>query len=211
MRSLWDSGIAHALAGTTSLDEVLRVLDVPRDEIAPVPPAPEAAAPRPAIKEPAPRLASESASSHIVQVGGAAFELLDADLVDEELASDGRITVLLVDDEEPLRNALRDVLEDEGFRVFEASDGAEAIEQVDMRVPDVIVLDLMLPQVDGYEVLRMLRAREATLNTRVIVLTAHGDEDSEVRVFRAGADDFLAKPFRPRALSARIRALAGRE
>ena len=211
MRSLWDSGIAHALAGTTSLDEVLRVLDVPRDEVVPAPPVPEAAAPRAAIRESAPRQASELASNHIVQVGGAAFELLDADLVDEEPASDGRITVLLVDDEEPLRHALRDVLEDEGFRVFEASDGAEAIEQVDMRVPDVIVLDLMLPQVDGYEVLRMLRAREATLNTRVIVLTAHGDEDSEVRVFRAGADDFLAKPFRARALSARIRALAGRE
>ncbi|HUF27941.1 MAG TPA: response regulator, partial [Gemmatimonadaceae bacterium] len=98
-----------------------------------------------------------------------------------------------------------------GFRVFEARDGAEAIEQIDRCVPDVVVLDLVLPQVDGYEVLRLLRARESTMETRVIVLTAHGDEESEVRVFQAGADDFLAKPFRPRALSARIRALAGRE
>jgi DNA-binding response OmpR family regulator len=146
----------------------------------------------------------------MVAVGGAAFELLDADTPAEEPKADGRISVLLVDDEDGLRKALRDVLEDDGFRVFDARDGAEAIEQIDRHAPDVVVLDLMLPQVDGFEVLRMLRAREATVNTRVIVLTAHGDEDSEVRVFRAGADDFLAKPFRARALSARIRALAAR-
>jgi type II secretory ATPase GspE/PulE/Tfp pilus assembly ATPase PilB-like protein len=213
MRSLWDSGIAHALAGTTSLEEVIRVLDIPRDEVATPAasdriPAPVRSGP---VREPPARARVDAPNSTMVQVGGAAFELLDAEVPDDALAIDGRITVLLVDDEAPLRRALRDVLEDEGFRVFEAADGAEAIEQMDHRVPDVVVLDLMLPQVDGYEVLRMLRAREATVNTRVIVLTAHGDEESEVRVFRAGADDFLAKPFRPRALSARIRALAGRE
>ena len=215
MRSLWDSAVAHVLTGTTSLDEVIRVLDIPRDEVAsaraPVPTPVAVPVVRKAIRESAGHVAGEVERKALVQVGGAAFELLDTDLPDEDITQDGRITVLLVDDEEPLRKALRDVLEDEGFRVFEAADGAQAIEQVDKRVPDVVVLDLMLPQVDGYEVLRMLRARETTLNTRVIVLTAHGDEESEVRVFRAGADDFLAKPFRPRALSARIRALAGRE
>jgi type II secretory ATPase GspE/PulE/Tfp pilus assembly ATPase PilB-like protein len=209
MRSLWDSGIAHALAGTTSLDEVIRVLDVPRDEAADR--VVESVAVRSAIRETPARATAAVAGTTMVQVGGAAFELLDADVVEEQLAPDGRIRVLLVDDEAALRRALRDTLEDEGFRVFEAADGAEAMAQVDRHAPDVIVLDLMLPQVDGYEVLRMLRAREATLETRVLVLTAHGDEESEVRVFRAGADDFLAKPFRPRALSARIRALAGRE
>jgi type II secretory ATPase GspE/PulE/Tfp pilus assembly ATPase PilB-like protein len=214
MRSLWDSAVAHVLAGTTSLDEVIRVLDIPRDEVAaPRAPTP-ASAPattRKAIREPAALGKGEIDGRALVQVGGAAFELLDTDVPEDDVLPDGRITVLLVDDEEPLRRALRDTLEDEGFRVIEAADGAQAIEQVDRHAPDVVVLDLMLPQVDGYEVLRMLRAREATLNTRVIVLTAHGDEDSEVRVFRAGADDFLAKPFRPRALSARIKALAGRE
>jgi type II secretory ATPase GspE/PulE/Tfp pilus assembly ATPase PilB-like protein len=213
MRSLWDSAVAHVLSGTTSLDEVIRVLDIPRDEVSAARSPTPVVVPvsRKAIRESAAHVPGEVERKALVQVGGAAFELLDTDVPEEDITQDGRITVLLVDDEEPLRKALRDVLEDEGFRVFEAADGAQAIEQVDKRVPDVVVLDLMLPQVDGYEVLRMLRARETTLNTRVIVLTAHGDEESEVRVFRAGADDFLAKPFRPRALSARIRALAGRE
>jgi Tfp pilus assembly pilus retraction ATPase PilT/CheY-like chemotaxis protein len=208
MRSLWDAAIGHVLSGSTSLDEVIRVLDVPRDETAsraPREPVPQ----RTAARGPVART-DESHGGTLVPVGGAAFELLDADAPPEEPLVDGRISVLLVDDEDGLRKALRDVLEDEGFRVFDASDGAAAIEQIDRHAPDVVVLDLMLPQVDGFEVLRMLRAREATVNTRVIVLTAHGDEDSEVRVFRAGADDFLAKPFRARALSARIRALAAR-
>jgi type II secretory ATPase GspE/PulE/Tfp pilus assembly ATPase PilB-like protein/ActR/RegA family two-component response regulator len=212
MRSLWDAAIGHALTGATSLDEVIRVLDVPRDEEATAATTSPAVEPvtRVAIREPAVLGPEPPKSSTMVPVGGAAFELLDADLPDDDEADDGRISVLLVDDEDGLRKALRDVLEDEGFRVYDARDGAEAIEQVDRHAPDVIVLDLMLPQVDGFEVLRMLRAREATVNTRVIVLTAHGDEDSEVRVFKAGADDFLAKPFRARALSARIRALAAR-
>jgi CheY-like chemotaxis protein len=207
MRSLWDAAIGHVLSGATSLDEVIRVLDVPRDEGANG--SSRDAAPRVAIREPVSR-EPEPRASTMVAVGGAAFELLDADTPAEEPKADGRISVLLVDDEDGLRKALRDVLEDDGFRVFDARDGAEAIEQIDRHAPDVVVLDLMLPQVDGFEVLRMLRAREATVSTRVIVLTAHGDEDSEVRVFRAGADDFLAKPFRARALSARIRALAAR-
>ena len=207
MRSLWDAAIGHVLSGSTSLDEVIRVLDVPRDESETG--STREATPRVAIREAAAR-DPEPRASTMVPVGGAAFELLDADSPVDEPASDGRISVLLVDDEDGLRKALRDVLEDDGFRVFDARDGAEAIEQIDRHAPDVVVLDLMLPQVDGFEVLRMLRAREATVNTRVIVLTAHGDEESEVRVFRAGADDFLAKPFRARALSARIRALAAR-
>ena len=209
MRSLWDAAIGHVLSGATSLDEVIRVLDVPRDD-EPAPPSVLEPAPRVAIREPALRDTELPKAGTMVAVGGAAFELLDGDLVADEPADDGRISVLLVDDEDGLRKALRDVLEDEGFRVYDAKDGVEAIEQVDRHAPDVVVLDLMLPQVDGFEVLRMLRAREATVNTRVIVLTAHGDEDFEVRVFKAGADDFLAKPFRARALSARIRALAAR-
>ena len=205
MRSLWDSAIAHVIGGLTSLDEVIRVLDVPREEAS----ATETAPARVAVRSNGSESVSDSRA--MIQVGGAAFELIDSEGPAAAPPSDGRITVLLVDDEAALRQALRGVLEDEGFRVFEAQDGAEAIEQIDRCVPDVVVLDLMLPQVDGYEVLRLLRARESTMETRVIVLTAHGDEESEVRVFQAGADDFLAKPFRPRALSARIRALAGRE
>ncbi|MGI9077354.1 MAG: response regulator transcription factor, partial [Gemmatimonadaceae bacterium] len=119
-------------------------------------------------------------------------------------------SVLLVENEEPLRRALRDVLEREGFTILEASNGARAITEIDRSAPDLVLLDLDLPDIDGYEVLRRLRARPGTAKTRVLVLTARGDEESEVKVFEAGADDYLTKPFRPRALSARIRALVRR-
>ena len=76
--------------------------------------------------------------------------------------------------------------------------------------PDIIVLDLNLPGFDGYGVLSHLRSRPATAGIPVIVLTAKGDEDNEVRVFELGADDFLTKPFRARALSARLEAVLGR-
>ena len=73
--------------------------------------------------------------------------------------------------------------------------------------PDAVVLDLNLPRLDGYDVLARLRARPQTSSLPVIVLTAKGDEDNEVRVFELGANDFLTKPFRPRALTARLRSL----
>ncbi|PYP59601.1 MAG: hypothetical protein DMD40_02365 [Gemmatimonadetes bacterium] len=76
--------------------------------------------------------------------------------------------------------------------------------------PRTFVLDLNLPGLDGYGVLSHLRSRPATANIPVIVLTAKGDEDNEVRVFELGADDFLTKPFRARALSARLEAVLGR-
>jgi DNA-binding response OmpR family regulator len=133
-----------------------------------------------------------------------ALQLLD-DLFDETF--NGKKTVLLVEDEEPLRRVLRDLLEREGFTVVEAADGVEALDEVDRSAPDVLVLDLNLPRLDGYGVLSHLRARPSTAKLPVIVLTAKGDEDNEVRVFENGANDFLTKPFRPRALSARLRAL----
>jgi DNA-binding response OmpR family regulator len=118
-----------------------------------------------------------------------------------------RSTVLLVEDEEPLRHVLRDLLERDGYSVVEARDGVEALDEVDRSAPDVIVLDLNLPRLDGYGVLAHLRARAATARVPILVLTAKGDEDNEVRVFESGANDFLTKPFRPRALSARLRSL----
>ena len=92
----------------------------------------------------------------------------------------------------------------------EARDGIQALDQVDKFGPDVVVLDLNLPGLDGYGVLAHLRSRPATVNVPVIVLTAKGDEDNEVRVFELGADDFLTKPFRARALSARLDAVLNR-
>ena len=187
MATLWESGVAHVLAGSTSVEELVRVLDIP------------------VVPPPAAEDATRGAG------GDVAFELLD-DLRAGAAAAerDEAITVLLVEDEASLRRVLRDVLEHEGLRVVEAGDGIQALEEVDRCAPDVVVLDLRLPQLDGWEVLRRLRARASTAGTRVLVLTALGDEDNEVRVFEGGADDFLTKPFRPKALTARIRALVRR-
>ena len=115
--------------------------------------------------------------------------------------------VLLVEDEDQLRGVLRDLLEREGFTVVEARDGVQALDEIDRSAPDAMVLDLNLPKIDGYQVLNHIRARPATASIPVLVLTAREDEDSEVKVFESGANDFISKPFRPRALSARLKAL----
>jgi DNA-binding response OmpR family regulator len=135
------------------------------------------------------------------------FQLVD------EVAVDGRAApkkVLLVEDEDALRRVMKDLLEREGFICFEAADGVKALDEIDRAAPDIVVLDLNLPRLDGYGVLSHLRARPATQDLPVIVLTAKGDEDSEVRVFEFGASDYLTKPFRPRALSARLHSLLAR-
>jgi CheY-like chemotaxis protein len=142
-----------------------------------------------------------------------AFELIEEEVVIEEPARRGGArgqTVLLVDDEEFLRRVMKDLLVREGYEVVEAGNGVEALDQTDRHAPDVIVLDLNLPGMDGYSVLAELRSRPATRNIPVVVLTAKGDEDNEVRVFELGADDFLTKPFRAKALSKRLEVVLGR-
>jgi DNA-binding response OmpR family regulator len=140
------------------------------------------------------------------------FELLpDGELPPPIVAPAGsKGTVLLVEDEDGLRSVLRDLLERDGFRVVEAPDGVQALDQVDRVGPDIVILDLNLPGLDGYTVLQRLRSRPATARLPVVVLTAKGDEDNEARVFELGADDFLAKPFRARSLSVRLEAVLGR-
>ncbi len=231
MRGLWESGIQHVRAGVTSIDEVLRVLEIPGDaqrsstnvrastmtdavteedgRHAPAAPRGSTAAPLPTeILTPAPRgyiptlHATPSAS-----FAGPSFQLVD----EENVNANGQSKkVLLVEDEDSLRRVVKDLLEREGFTVFEAADGVKALDEIDRQAPDIVVLDLNLPRLDGYGVLSHLRARPATANLPVIVLTAKGDEDSEVRVFEYGASDYLTKPFRPRALSARLHSLLAR-
>jgi DNA-binding response OmpR family regulator len=118
--------------------------------------------------------------------------------------------VLLVEDEDQLRRVMKDLLERQGYTVAEARDGGQALDQVDRVAPDVIILDLNLPGLDGFSVLSQLRSRPTTRDIPVVVLTAKGDEDNEVRVFELGAADFITKPFRARALSARLEAVLGR-
>ena len=134
-----------------------------------------------------------------------AFELID-DPVHTPRRT-GKPTILLVEDEVHLRQVLKEMLERDGFTVIEAGDGIQALEEVDHAAPDAVVLDLNLPRLDGFGVLARLRSRLQTASLPVIVLTAVSDEDNEVRVFEGGANDFLAKPFRPRALTARLKAL----
>jgi type IV pilus assembly protein PilB len=216
MGSLWESGLRHVLAGESTLDELLRVTDVPaqsapvrvhRRETAPARPARTAPGSEPAAPPPA-------------ATGSLAELAVEFDLVDEEdtapagtaapAARGTGTTVLLVEDEEQLRRVMKDLLERDGYTVAEARDGVQALDQVDRFAPDVIILDLNLPGIDGYSVLAQLRSRPATRTIPVVVLTAKGDEDNEVRVFELGADDFITKPFRAKALSARLEAVLGR-
>jgi type IV pilus assembly protein PilB len=214
MRSLFESGLSRVVAGDTTIEELLRVLEIPQDDPAR---AASKATPRAAPRQAHPAHDGAHGNARAPQQEtpvapsghDAAFELLD-DVTSHGKPRRDQATVLLVEDEEPLRRVLRDLLERDGFNVIEASDGVLALDEVDRGAPDIMVLDLNLPRLDGYGVLSHLRARQATSALPVIVLTAKGDEDSEVRVFEYGASDFLTKPFRPRALSARINALLGR-
>ena len=216
MRSLWESGIGHVLRGESSIDELMRVVDVPFEGAAAETPPENVAGAAEAQQAAGPRKRSSrhsmnplSAAAEIIEDDGRldlsseAFELLDSIGKGARVQTLSR-KVLLVDDEDQLRRVMKDLLEREGYTVAEARDGVQALDQVDKFAPDVVVLDLNLPGLDGYGVLSHLRSRPATVNVPVIVLTAKGDEDNEVRVFELGADDFLTKPFRARALSARI-------
>src|SRR5262245_49094424 len=116
--------------------------------------------------------------------------------------------VLVVDDDEPIAAALRRALEYEGFRVSVARDGIAALEQTRRDAPDLVVLDLMLPGIDGVTVCQRLRAER--IETLVLMLTARDATADRVRGLDAGADDYLAKPFAYEELLARIRALLRR-
>src|SRR6266849_3677919 len=218
MKGLWDSGLAHVLRGESTLDELTRVVDIP--EVDERPPEAAAAARRStgggkaqpgsshgaavAFTEPAHSASPEELTAH--------FELLEEPEPPRVSGPHGLPArkVLLVDDEDSLRRVVKDLLERDGYIVSEARDGVQALDQVDRVGPDIIVLDLNMPGLDGYGVLSHLRSRPATADIPVIVLTAKSDEDNEVRVFELGADDFLTKPFRARALSARLEAVLGR-
>ncbi len=118
--------------------------------------------------------------------------------------------VLIVEDETALVELLRYNLEQSGFRVSVAYDGEEALASVQDDVPDLILLDWMLPLMSGIEVCRQLRRQTSTANLPIIMLTARGEEGDRVRGLDAGADDYVAKPFSPTELVARIRAVLRR-
>ena len=116
-------------------------------------------------------------------------------------------TILVVDDEPTVRETVAEALTADGFSVFAAADGREALDRFRERQPDLVVLDLMLPQLSGIEVCRILRAESGV---PIIMLTARSSELDKVVGLELGADDYVTKPFSLRELSARIRALLRR-
>ena len=118
-----------------------------------------------------------------------------------------RRRILVVDDEERMVRFIRLNLEHDGFQVSEAFNGKEAIQKMRDLTPDLILLDVMMPDLDGFEVLETIREIS---NVPVIMLTAKGEEDDRVRGLELGADDYVTKPFSPRELVSRVKAVLRR-
>jgi len=118
--------------------------------------------------------------------------------------------ILVVEDEDALATLLHYNLVKEGYDVAVAGDGEEALLLADERLPDLVVLDWMLPKVSGIEVCRRLRSRPETRNVPIIILTARGEETDRIRGLDTGADDYVVKPFSMTELTARIRAVLRR-
>ena len=118
--------------------------------------------------------------------------------------------VLVMEDEDALATLLSYNLEKEGYRVVVASDGEEGMLQIEERLPDLVLLDWMLPKLSGIEVCRRIRGKPETRNMPIIMLTARGEESDRIRGLDTGADDYLTKPFSMSELIARIRAVLRR-
>lgn len=118
--------------------------------------------------------------------------------------------ILVVDDEPHILELVKFNLEASGFKVFDAPDGQKAIELAQTANPDLILLDLMLPGIDGLEVCRILRQQKTTREIPIIMLTAKSEEIDKVLGLEIGADDYITKPFSPRELTARVKAVLRR-
>lgn len=118
--------------------------------------------------------------------------------------------ILIVEDDRSLADVLEYNLRQDGYRTIVANDGQEGLQQAKLRSPDLVVLDLMLPMVDGLEICRRLRADPVTRNILVLMLTAKSEETDQVVGFSVGTDDYVSKPFSVKVLLERIRALLRR-
>ena len=118
--------------------------------------------------------------------------------------------ILVVDDEKDIIELVRYNLEKEGFKVISAMDGEKALEIVSREEPEIIILDLMLPGIDGLDVCRELKRNDPTSSIPIIMLTAKGEESDIVIGLGLGADDYITKPFSPRVLVARVKAVLRR-
>lgn len=118
--------------------------------------------------------------------------------------------ILIVDDEPDIRELIEYNLKKEGYQVFTASNGQEGVAEAKRVLPDLIILDIMMPKMDGIEACRILRTMNDFKNTFMVFLTARSEEYSEIAGFNVGADDYIAKPIKPRALTSRINAILRR-
>jgi len=119
-------------------------------------------------------------------------------------------TLLIVEDEADIRELISFNLEMSGYEVIKAADGEEGLTLARRHQPDLIILDIMLPGMDGLKVCRQLRSEANTRKTPVMILTARSEEDDQITGFESGADDYITKPFSPRVLVARVKALLRR-
>ncbi|HXI00804.1 MAG TPA: response regulator transcription factor [Sphingobacteriaceae bacterium] len=118
--------------------------------------------------------------------------------------------ILIVDDEPDILELIEYNLRKENYQVFTANSGQEAVSQARKNLPDLIILDIMMPGMDGIEACRILRGMPEFKNTFMVFLTARSEEYSEIAGFNVGADDYIAKPIKPRALISRINAILKR-
>ncbi|HTI15291.1 MAG TPA: response regulator transcription factor [Dictyobacter sp.] len=128
-------------------------------------------------------------------------------MMEQEAFDQRDMTILIVDDEARIRDFVRMNLELEHYRVLEASNGIEALDELRENLPDLVVLDVMMPEMDGFETLRAMRE---VSTVPVIMLTVRQNEQDRIHGLDLGADDYMAKPFSPRELLSRIRALLRR-
>ena len=126
------------------------------------------------------------------------------------MATNGTPLVLVADDDPDILTLVGFRLERAGYEVLPARDGEEALALALERQPDLAILDVMMPKLDGYEVTQRLRSNQATSGMPVILLTARVQEADITRGFEAGADDYIKKPFSPQELRARVQAILGR-
>jgi len=112
--------------------------------------------------------------------------------------------ILIVDDDEDILDLLSYNLSKEGYKVYKAEDGIEALEVAKQKLPELIILDIMMPRMDGVEACRLMRQEPELSKAHIIFLTARVEEYSEVAAFDSGADDFISKPIKPRALLSRV-------
>jgi len=191
MRTLWESGLERVWDGFTTVDELIRVLGdrQAQESTSRATPAPSLAT-IPTLEVPVPgRVAAVTASPAAMPAGDGA-------------------RILVADADEQMRRLLKMVLEREGYAVSEARDGLDALDQIERHPPDLVLLDVDMPRLDGFGVLEELRARVNTASLPVVMLT--GRIESESEALDLGAQDFLAKPVQPTSLKARVRAVLRR-